>query len=171
MREIMMYRFSQWLLMITMTYALFLVGCFNPRNTPVFRKLAEEEGRKSAKYTEEALQKSPDLQELDRLCTQDVPTYEGFTLISYFFDSAADYRQVKPFYLDYFARNGWKMTNEYDGDWGSKSVEFRRGYYRVILYHRGMGDAEYGFHCEKLSDAGEPLPNKGMNATREQRGS
>lgn len=162
-------------LAITMTSTFWLTGCI--RDTPLFRQWAEHEEQKSAKYTEEALKKSPDLQELDRLCTKEIPTYEGFALslkragspkstyLSYFFDSDADYQKVKSFYLDYFARNEWKLTDEYNGGWGPKSAEFRKGNYMVILYHKGMGDAEYALHCEMLSVSGESRPNKAMQPT------
>ena len=155
-----------------MTSPFWLAGCIT--DTPLFIKWAQHEGRKSAEYTEEALKKSPDLQELDRLCTKAIPTFVRFalreksagppksTFLTYFFDSGADYQQVKCFYLDYFARNGWELSDEYNGGWGSKSAEFRKGNYRVILYHKGMGDAEYAFHCEMLSDSGERRPNKAM---------
>src|SRR5215204_2951507 len=168
------------LLIITVTCGLCLVGCFNPRNTPLFRKLAEQGRERSAKYTEEALLKSPDLKELDHLCTNVIPTFQGLTLrqkrasspkrtyLTYDFDADANYQRVKPFYLSYFTQNEWRVAAEYDGGWGPKSVEFRRDNYRIILYHGAMGDVEYALHCEKLSDSGEPLPNKGMNATREQ---
>jgi hypothetical protein len=164
-----------WRLAIIVTSTIWLAGCV--RDTALFRKWAEHEDKKLVVYTEEALKKSPDLQELDRICTKEVPTFEGFVLrvkrasppkstyLTYFFDSGADYRKVKSFYLDYFARNGWKLTDEYDGNWGSKSAEFRKGNYRVILYHKGMGDAEYAFHCEMLSDSGQRRPNKAMQPT------
>ncbi|HEV2799788.1 MAG TPA: hypothetical protein VGW12_04780 [Pyrinomonadaceae bacterium] len=161
------------LLAILATSVLYLTGC-NPRNTPIFRKMAEGQEKRSAEYTEEALKKSPSLQELDRLCTKEIPLFEGFvllsksasshrsTFLSYFYDSGADYRKVKSFYIDYFAKNGWQLTEEKDGGWGQRKVEFRKGNYKIIVSHGGMENAEYAFDCEKLSDSGEALPNKAM---------
>jgi hypothetical protein len=85
--------------------------------------------------------------------------------MSYKYDSAADYLKVKPFYLDWFGKNGWRVTDQYDGGWGPKSVVLTKGSFKVILYHGGMDDVEYAFICEKLSDSGEPLPNKALQLT------
>jgi len=155
------------------TSALCLSGCFNPRNTLIFRKLAEQEDQKLTKYTEEALKNSPGLQELDLICSNELPLFYGFVLrskiagpvrytsLSYAYDynSGADYQKVKGFYLDYFARNGWQLVDEYNGGWGPKSVKFRKNRYKVVISHGAMGDVEYAIDCEKLSDSGEALPN------------
>jgi len=150
-------------------------GCI--RSSPLFRKLAEREDAKRIKYTDEAVAKSPGLQELDHLCAKQIPIFTGFvprgryagpttkTSLIYFYRSSADYSVVKPFYLDYFSRNGWTLTRQKENGWGPDTLEFKKPPYRIIISHGGLGDADYAMDCDKLSDSGEPLPNKSLDAS------
>lgn len=115
------------------------------------------------KAADEKIQNEPVFQELNKLCTQIIPIYDGFSLINihsswnekkyltYFYFSNADWQKVRIFYKDYFAKNGWKVIQDYDTNWGSNTIEVKKDNYRVILYNKGLGeDANYAFHCEKI---------------------
>lgn len=104
------------------------------------------------------------MQELDRFCTKELPLLDGFVPVSkytsypkrielgYYYKSDTEYRQVKGFYQDWFKQHGWRLTDQYDGDWSSKTVEFRNDDQQVIIsYGRMGGRANYAIHCEKLS--------------------
>lgn len=122
-------------------------------------------------HTEESLKASPTLQEVDRLCREEVSPLDGFVLVSkstgypkrnylssnYF--SATHYQVVKNFYTEHLTRNGWRLAAENEGGWGPKHLEFRKGSYTVFIYHGGMGEeANYAIHCEKVSDSGAGTP-------------
>lgn len=151
---------------IAIVFTLILAGC-NPRNLPGFRQITEQQDTRARKLAEEKIEKEPVFRELNQLCTKEIPLYKGFSLVSldgvwwnkrnfltYLYFSNADWRNVKAFYKDYFAQNGWSLIDEYDTSWGSSKVEVKKGSYRVILFNEGLGDnANYAFHCEKLFDS------------------
>ena len=149
------------LIVLTLILLLGFNGCV--RNNPVFRKLAEHEDAKRIKHTDEEVAKSPELQEIDRLCTKTIPLFGGFipngrfagptgkTELYYFYRSPAAYAQVKPFYLDYFSKNGWTLTRQKENGWGPDELEFAKQPYRIIISHGGLGDADYALSCEKTS--------------------
>jgi hypothetical protein len=152
--------------------AIFLSGCV--RSNPVFRKWAESEDAKRIKQTDDDVAKSFELQELDHLCTKEIPLFAGFvpngrfagptwkTSLSYFYRSPAAYPHVKAFYVNYFSQNGWTLTRQKENTWGPDELEFAKQPYRIIISHGGLGDADYALGCDKLSDSGEPLPNKDL---------
>lgn len=149
--------------------ALSLAGCPNPRDLPGVKERIKREGEKSTRETEEAIQQSPVLQELNRLCTKEIPLPDGFHLVvksrsintgpflSYGYYSEADYQRVKAFYIDYFTRNGWRITNQKDEGWGSDLIEFSKDSHKVEFYHGGMDkEVNYSLVCWKLTDLGKP---------------
>ena len=156
-----------WLLAILATSVLCLSGCFNPRNTPFFKKLGADWERKNAEYTEEALKESPVLQEIDRLCTNEIALFDGFRLIrksttqsgnpylSYDYTSEADLQQVKRFYLNYFTQNAWQTIKDQEGGWGPRwHAIFRKDSYKVSITYFGKGEEiNYGFFCQKIVNA------------------
>lgn len=149
---------------VTVIFVLFILGC-NIRNTPIFRKLSEQQERSMRKAAEEMIEKLPVYQELNNLCTKEIPVYESFSLInihsswkknewlSYYYFSDADWSKVRVFYKDYFSKNGWQYIQDYDTNWGSNKIEVKRESYRVILYNKGLGEnANFALHCEKISE-------------------
>lgn len=149
------------------------------RSNPIFRKLAENEDAKRIKHTDEEVAKSPELQELDHLCTKEIPLFEGFvpngrfagptwtTSLTYFYRSPAAYARVKAFYVSYFSQDGWTLTQQKENSWGPDELEFKKPTYRIIISHGGLGDADYAMDCDKLSDSGERLPNKSLQVSRD----
>jgi len=149
------------------------------RSNPIFRKLAEKEEAKRIKHTDEEVAKSPELQELDGLCTKEIPLFDGFvpngrfagptstTSLTYFYRSPAAYARVKAFYVSYFSQNGWMLTRQKENSWGPDELEFKKANYRIIISHGGLGDADYAMDCDKLSESGEPLPNKSLQVSRD----
>jgi hypothetical protein len=159
-----------WLLVILTTPVLCLSACFNPRNTPIFKKLGGDWERENAKYIEEALRTSPVLQDIERLCVKEIPLPEGFRLVSrtgndkkknpylsYKYYSVADYRGIKPLYEKYFAQNGWRVTENREGGWGPPChAVFRKDSYKVAIQYGGMGDeVNYAFSCQKVFEEDE----------------
>jgi hypothetical protein len=156
---------------------LILVICRNGciRSNPVFRKLAEREDARRIKQTEEDVVKSPELQELDHLCTKEIPVFTGFvpngrfagptrtTSLTYFYRSPAAYARVKAFYVDYFSQSGWTLTRQKENGGGPDELEFKKTPYRIVISHGGLDAADYSMDCDKLSDSGEPLPNKSFD--------
>jgi hypothetical protein len=124
-----------------------LAGCV--RSNPVFRKLAEKEDARRIKQTDEDVAKSPELQELDHLCTKEIPVFTGFTpksrfagstrttLLTYFYRSAVPYPPVKTFYVNYFSQNGWTLTRQKENSWGPDELEFAKHPYRITISHGG----------------------------------
>ena len=155
-------------LVIIITSALCFIGCLNPRNTPSFKRLGEDWEKRNAKYTEEALRKSPELQELDRLCTQEVPLFEGFKLvrkstfgsndpfITYYYSSDAELPRVKDFYVGFFSGANWQVVENEEGGWGPRwHAVFRKGNYKVAATYFGPGEeGNYAFDCMKLVGRG-----------------
>jgi hypothetical protein len=85
-------------------------GC-EPRQLPGFKQEAKRQDERITRETEEAIKKSPALQELDHLCTVEIPRPESFVIVnksrdvhdgkflSYGYHSQLDYQSVKSFLL------------------------------------------------------------------------
>lgn len=141
-------------------------GCVNPKELPGFKALVREQEADQTRATEEALKQSPSLQELDRLCRDEVSLPDGFvpvyrshdqkqkrSLANYYY-SKAEYGQVWSFYKDRLTRRGWRLSGEREGGWGSDKLEFERDGYRVTIYRGGMGDGiNYSINCTKSAEA------------------
>ena len=134
----------------------------NPRQLPGFKQEAKQQQEKITRQTEEAILKSPALQELDRFCTKEIPRPKDFilverdwdhhneTFLGYGYRSESDFNTVKKFYLDYFAEQRWQVTGQKEGGWGPSYVEFRKDGYKVKVYElNGENDVNYSLHCEK----------------------
>lgn len=139
------------------------VAACDPRGFPGFKQLAKQQEERITRETEEAIKTSPVLQDLDRLCTQEIPRPEGFVPINkykdlhgerflgYGYQSKADFSSVKSFYVSYFAQHGWNLTKQNDAKWGPSSVVFRNQKYQVKVYDAGQdGEINYFLHCELL---------------------
>jgi len=144
------------------TLSLLFTGC-NPWRLPVLKEEARRQDERITRETDEAIKKSPKLQELNRLCTEKIPRPTGFelvnkdrdyheeTFVSYGYRSVMDYQSVKRFYLDYFAQNEWELTKQKDDGWGPSMIEFRKDSYRVAIYDMGTGKGEnFAIVCGKL---------------------
>src|SRR5437879_5888889 len=80
-----------------------LLAACNPREMPGFKQLAKREDARITRETDEAINKSPALQQLNQLCTHDVPVPNGFilanksrdfneeTFLSYGYQASTDY--------------------------------------------------------------------------------
>jgi hypothetical protein len=142
---------------------LSLTGCLSPRNNPVFRRMANASDERIAKQTEEELKKSPILQEINRLCTEQVPIFNGFRqvrrlswqsenpFLSYSYESSADVQTVRVFYKDYFSRNGWDLRHDQMGGWGPAwHATWRKSGYSISIEKTTTDDYVYGLFCQKL---------------------
>lgn len=157
-------RFDMKALLIVslMAATSYCTGC-NPWGLPGLKQQAKKEEQRITRETEEAIKKSPGLQELNRLCTEEIPRPEGFVsvnksrdfneeqFLSYGYHSTHDYQSVKRFYLDYFVQHGWQLKTEKDSGWGPSKLEFRKDSYGVVIYDMGAGEGEnYGIVCKKF---------------------
>lgn len=143
------------------TLTLLFTGC-NPIHLPVLREEARRQDERITRETDEAIKKSPKLQELNRLCTETIPKptefellykdrdYHEETFISYAYRATLDYQTVKRFYLDYFGQNGWELKEEKDDGWGPSKIVFHKDSYRVSVYDKESGGKTYSVVCGKL---------------------
>lgn len=151
--------------------AFFFTGC-DARELPGFKQEARRQEQRITRETEEAIKKSPVLQELNHLCTEEIPRPEGFglvnkfkglhgvTFLGYGYHSALDYQTVKRFYINYFTQHGWQITKQKDGGWGPSKIEFRKDSHEVMISesgYRGEG-INYFVECVKLSGSVEQAP-------------
>ena len=151
------------MLCFVLTVSLCFSGC-TPRDLPGFKQLSQREEDRITRETDEAIKKSAELQELDRLCTQQIPRPDGFVLVrkyrdfhenrflGYGYHSTQPYPAVKEYYQRYFGEQGWQSTNEQKGGaWGDPKIEFRNDKYRVIIYDVGTSPRfRYVLDCGRL---------------------
>lgn len=133
------------------------------RQLPAFQREAKRQDAIMTRETVEAIKKFPVLQELDKLCTQEIPRPDGFVFthqswdfhenrwLVYHYRSKDDYKTVKQFYMTYFAKQGWRITNQKDEGWGPSRIEFGNEKYRVKIEDlTGLDGPSYAVLCEKL---------------------
>jgi hypothetical protein len=63
-------------------------------------------------------------------------------LVGKYFDSGTSYDEVKDFYRHHLTEAGWSPTGEkpitdWARDFGGRSLEFRRGEYRLVIEYAG----------------------------------
>ena len=133
------------------------VGC-NFRDIPAFRRERERQSRLATEATRKAIEQSPELQELDRLCTREIPQITGAKLdqlskgrnvlmLFYYYSVSIRYGQIKEIYSNYFNQAGWRVTGQKDGGWGPSNIEFQNDRYKVNLVDMIDGD-DPGFALE-----------------------
>src|SRR5205814_4525922 len=84
--------------------AFTLIGACNPREMPGFKQIAQREDARITRETDEAINKSPALQQLNQLCTHDIPLPPGFVLA----DKSRDFNEEK--FLSY----GYRASIDYE---------------------------------------------------------
>jgi hypothetical protein len=151
-----------WKLILLVLVTVPLTAC-DPRQLPGFKQEAKRQEERITRETEEAIKKSPALQELDHLCTQEIPRPDGFVpvnkyrdvheerFLGYGYHSALDYQSVKSFYINHLTQNGWQITKQKDGGWGEPQIEFRKDKYRVTIFDVGAGEGtNFTLSCGRL---------------------
>lgn len=147
---------------ILLTVALTLFVSCNPTKWPGFKERAEREQQRITKETQEAINSSPELQELDRLCRKQIPLPADFALVKMHHDSRkksfvgfgyhsiTPYQNLKTLYKTYFTQQKWRQTAETDAGWGNSYIEFTNETHTVKIYHFGPGPGvNYSFHCAR----------------------
>lgn len=142
---------------------LLLGGC-NPRKAPGFGELAKWQADKETHETKEAINASPKMQELHRLCTEQIPRLKDFVLftmarspagenyLGYGYHSASDFNAVKNFYATHFRNVGWSLAREKIGGWGPSELRYRNQLYEVIITDLSQdGEVTYFIECERLN--------------------
>lgn len=138
---------------------------------PGWKELSESETKRRERIAEEKIQESESFRSLNDRCTNRIPIYETFVyksksaswkgsdFLSIFYRSpeasGVEWNKVKAFYKTYFAKEGWKITDEADASWGSSRLDHQNGKFLVRIYFKGLGDADYGFHCANLPELDE----------------
>lgn len=111
--------------------------------------------------TNEAIKNSPELKQLDKVCTQ-IPLLADFQFVqkggiddqkislSYKYNSETRYEEFWKVLKNYFEQNNWKLVKEGEGTISSiKIIEFTNEKFRVVQ-HKGMRSVDYGIYCEKF---------------------
>jgi hypothetical protein len=150
---------KQKFLLISLFF-IFLTGC-NFKELPIVKDLIVKNREEATKYTEEAIKNSPELQELDKMCSQ-IPLPKDFKFISKgglddqaislstYYYSETSYQEAKQLFKDYFNQKGWNLIKEDDSY--PKVIEFKDNTFLVSLQYGGMGsDVNYSIYCEKIS--------------------
>lgn len=130
----------------------------NPWKLPGLREEARRQDERVSRETDEAIRTTPVLQDLARLCTEEIPRPRDFVesrkyadfndkkFLGYVYDSALDYSSVRAFYRGFFLQHGWRLAGEKEG-WGPSQMEFRNDKYRVTIYDKGARDGAYDVVC------------------------
>jgi hypothetical protein len=112
----------------------------------------------TTKIAERAVKEDPIYRDLDNLC-HEIPLPDNFELlgkrasfklkgITYYYNSEMKVDFVEKFYKDYFAKNGWELS---ETNTITKGFEFTNEEYRVEVYYLGEKPA-YTIHCFKKLD-------------------
>lgn len=136
----------------------FCAGC-NPKELPFVRDNVKKFDEYTTKETDDAIKKSPELQELDALCKQ-IPLSDRFEFYSkrmashgppalfFFYSSEEDFLASDALFKDYFKQRGWEIR---DSNSLNKISEFRNEKYLITIQYGGIGkNANYAMSCEKL---------------------
>jgi hypothetical protein len=147
------------LIAISMFFAF--AGC-NLKELPVVRDQVRKMDEIATAETDKAIENSPELQELDSICTH-IPLNDSFRLygkriapnypstLFYSYDSSEDFETASRRFTEHFAGLGWasRQLNAVN-----RITEFRSEKFRVTIQYGGIGkNANYSFSCEKISDA------------------
>lgn len=142
------------LTLVLLVCVLILSACEN------ISRLSNGLDRQLERNTEEAISKSPALQEVDKVC-REVPLPSDFVFVrkgglddqkitlSYYYSSKTKYEEAQGLWRNYFEGTGWRLIKV--SDFPSKSMEFRNETYRISTFYGGMGSGvDYSIYCEKL---------------------
>jgi hypothetical protein len=111
-------------------------------------EISAEESKEKA---ESIIKASPVFAEINRLCTEVVPLYEDFSLkgidfdasaesLYYSYASNAEWSQVKTFYREWFAEQGWQVTEESDECAHFAQIAGITENYKITLYDASLLD-------------------------------
>lgn len=151
-------------LILILTATVYVCAC-TPREIPGFKRLAKQNEQKTTRETEDAIKRSLALQDLHRVCTQEVPLPDGFQPVNKFGDlhrerylgygyhSQTDFETVKKFYDSYFAQDDWTPVKNEDSNWGYPEIGFRNERYKVSIVYAGRdGEINYFLQCFYVGD-------------------
>ncbi len=147
-------------LSLLVLFSLALAGCI-PSGTPGIKQLTKKFDEIATKQTDDAIKKSPVLQEVESVCKQIPlpPDFEivkkgglnddGLLVLDYYYTSETKYEPARLLWNTYFADNGWEAKKEEDSY--PRQLEFNNLKYKVSIQYGGMGDrAQYSIACQKL---------------------
>ena len=154
--------FSRFILFLTVCATLLVFvysGCRSNEADQIRAEVVQYENEKM-RIAEEAIEKSPELQKLDKFCRQislppdfrfvrlDLPDTRK-TFLSYYFQSETNYEDVKEFFREYFRQNNWEFETGLSSY--PKAFKFRKNNYTTEINSGGTGKrAYYLISCEKL---------------------
>lgn len=142
-----------------------LASCSGPKIYPI-TKSTEEVKREN----EERIKASPLLQEIDRVCTTDIPLFNGLNLksrvgweevanpfIAYTYAcDTADNLKIRDHYKNFLTQNGWQLTKDQIGGVGPPWIlESRKtGYaFSMTYFGPGAGGDIYTLTCTRMLTA------------------
>lgn len=134
---------------------MFLQGCISSND--VQQKYLDTETR----LTDEAISKSPALQELDKICSN-INLPKEFVFISkggiddqkislsYKYDADIAFDKAQQVFEKYFSEKGWIENNL--SDRYPKQLDFTNDKYRIAIYYSNkISLSNYRIYCEKLN--------------------
>ena len=137
-----------------------LVGC---SRIPFVRDWIIKDEERKTRNTEIAIENSPLLQDLNRVCTE-ISKPEGFTLVrksmggkivdflELGYHSNMEYREAKSFYIGDMSKQGWQFLGENEHV-SSQSMEFQKDGYSAEIGHFYNDDGiNYSFICKKIQN-------------------
>ncbi len=149
------------LLYLVLACCVLFAAC-NPRETPIFKKLAQASDREITARTEEAIRNDPELQKLSELCDS-IPRPADAELIkksggesrgkrlSFVFLTMASFEELNDVWELYFSANEWEVI---DRDYTSirKILRLTRNGNSIEIQYGGMGGAaNLGLSCRNTT--------------------
>ncbi len=148
---------AKLLLTIVVAGSAFLLAC-NPRETPIFRELAEASEKEITQRTEEAIHNDPELQKLSELCnwiprkpdaavvSKSWSANNGKTLYLYLLTETS-LEDMEKIWLPHFSHNGWEVADS-DRLVVGNTLRFRKEGYSIRIQYGGLGSgSNLAFSC------------------------
>lgn len=144
---------------ITYLFTIFLIVL--TASCSLLEKASIKQDEFLMEQAEKAIQNSPQLQEIDKVCKDiKLPANSQFIwkgglddeviTITYHYFSNTEFREARSIFIDYFKANQWRLVKETDSIF--QTLEFRNDKYRVNIQYGGMGKrVNYSFNCSLLS--------------------
>lgn len=144
---------------ITYLFTIFLIVL--TASCSLLEKASIKQDEFLMEQAEKAIQNSPQLQEIDKVCKDiKLPANSQFIwkgglddeviTITYHYFSNTEFREARSIFIDYFKAHQWRLVKETDSIF--QTLEFRNDKYRVNIQHGGMGKrVNYSFNCSILS--------------------
>lgn len=147
------------LAMLAMCFLVCAVGSgCNPRELPVFKKVAQEIDEAGTRAAEEAIKKDPKLQMVNEVCSAiPLPADAKFIrkgdlddqkiTIGVYYSSRTPYQDLASAWNEYFTSAGWRLLGRDESE-RRKILVYENDAYEVNIQYGGMGEPTvFSFGC------------------------